>query len=82
MKTKKNDGLNCVDAYSKQNASRPTRVFNTAGLALAGTALLGMTVAFSTAGIPVTTASADDAQTTPQEQGQSTTSTLAVLPMK
>lgn len=77
MKTKKNDGLNCVDAYSKQNASRPTRVFNTAGLALAGTALLGMTVAFSTAGIPVTTASADDAQTTPQEQGQSTTSTLA-----
>lgn len=77
MKTKKNDGLNCVGAYSKQNASRPTRVFNTAGLALAGTALLGMTVAFSTAGIPVTTASADDAQTTPQEQGQSTTSTLA-----
>ena len=77
MKTKKNDGLNCVDAYSKQNASRPTRVLNTAGLALAGTALLGMTVAFSTAGIPVTTASADDAQTTPQEQGQSTTSTLA-----
>lgn len=77
MKTKKNDGLNCVDAYSKQNASRPTRVFNTAGLALAGTALLGMTVAFSTAGIPVTTASADDAQATPQEQGQSTTSTLA-----
>lgn len=77
MKTKKNDGLNCVDAYSKQNASRPTRVFNTAGLALAGTALLGMTVAFSTAGIPVTTASADDAQTTPQEQGQSTTSSLA-----
>lgn len=77
MKTKKNDELNCVDAYSKQNASRPTRVFNTAGLALAGTALLGMTVAFSTAGIPVTTASADDAQTTPQEQGQSTTSTLA-----
>lgn len=77
MKTKKNDGQNCVDAYSKQNASRPTRVFNTAGLALAGTALLGMTVAFSTAGIPVTTASADDAQTTPQEQGQSTTSTLA-----
>lgn len=77
MKTKKNDGLNCVDAYSKQNASRPTRIFNTAGLALAGTALLGMTVAFSTAGIPVTTASADDAQTTPQEQGQSTTSTLA-----
>lgn len=77
MKTKKNDGLNCVDAYSKQNASRPTRVFNTAGLALAGTALLGMTVAFSTAGIPVTTASADDAQTTPQEQGQSTTSALA-----
>ena len=77
MKTKKNDELNCVDAYSKQNASRPTRVFNTAGLALAGTALLGMTVAFSTAGIPVTTASADDAQATPQEQGQSTTSTLA-----
>lgn len=77
MKTKKNDGLNCVDAYSKQNASRPTRVFNTAGLVLAGTALLGMTVAFSTAGIPVTTASADDAQATPQEQGQSTTSTLA-----
>lgn len=77
MKTKKNDGLNCVDAYSKQNASRPTRVFNTAGLALAGTALLGMTVAFSTAGIPVTTASADDAQATPQEQGQSTTSMLA-----
>lgn len=77
MKTKKNDGLNCVDAYSKQNASRPTRVFNTAGFALAGTALLGMTVAFSTAGIPVTTASADDAQATPQEQGQSTTSTLA-----
>lgn len=77
MKTKKNDGLNCVDAYSKQNASSPTRVFNTAGLALAGTALLGMTVAFSTAGIPVTTASADDAQATPQEQGQSTTSTLA-----
>lgn len=77
MKTKKNDGLNCVSAYSKQNASRPTRVFNTAGLALAGTALLGMTVAFSTAGIPVTTASADDAQATPQEQGQSTTSTLA-----
>lgn len=77
MKTKKNDGLNCVDAYSKQNASRPTRVFNTAGLALAGTALLGMTVAFSTAGIPVTTASADDAQATPQERGQSTTSTLA-----
>lgn len=77
MKTKKNDGLNCVDAYSKQNASRPTRVFNTAGLALAGTALLGMTVAFSTAGIPVTTASADDAQATPQEQGQSTTSALA-----
>lgn len=77
MKTKKNDGLNCVDAYSRQNASRPTRVFNTAGLALAGTALLGMTVAFSTAGIPVTSASADDAQTTPQEQGQSTTSSLA-----
>lgn len=77
MKMKKNDGLNCVDAFSKQNASRPTRVFNTAGLALAGTALLGMTVAFSTAGIPVTTASADDAQATPQEQGQSTTSTLA-----
>lgn len=77
MKTKKNDGLNCVDAYSKQNASRPTRVFNTAGLALAGTALLGMTVAFSTAGIPVTSASADDAQATPQEQGQSTTSSLA-----
>ena len=77
MKTKKKDGLNCVDAYSKQNASRPTRVFNTAGLALAGTALLGMTVAFSTAGIPATTASADDAQATPQEQGQSTTSTLA-----
>ena len=42
MKTKKNDGLNCVDAYSRQNASRPTRVFNTAGLALAGTALLGI----------------------------------------
>ncbi len=77
MKTKKNDGLNSVSAYSKQNASRPTRVFNTAGLALAGTALLGMTVAFSTAGIPVTTASADDAQATPQEQGQSTTSSLA-----
>lgn len=77
MKTKKNDGLNCVDAYSRQNASRPTRVFNTAGLALAGTALLGMTVAFSTAGIPVTSASADDAQATPQEQGQSTTSSLA-----
>ncbi|MGN0059551.1 MAG: hypothetical protein ACI362_03560 [Coriobacteriales bacterium] len=77
MKTKKNDGLSSVSAYSKQNASRPTRVFNTAGLALAGTALLGMTVAFSTAGIPVTTASADDAQATPQEQGQSTTSSLA-----
>lgn len=77
MKTKKNDGLNCVDAYSRQNASRPTRVFNTAGLALAGTALLGMTVAFSTAGIPVTSASADNAQATPQEQGQSTTSSLA-----
>ena len=77
MKTKNNDGLSSVSAYSKQNASRPTRVFNTAGLALAGTALLGMTVAFSTAGIPVTTASADDAQATPQEQGQSTTSSLA-----
>lgn len=77
MKAKKNDGLNCVDAYSRQNASRPTRVFNTAGLALAGTALLGMTVAFSTAGMPVTSASADDAQATPQEQGQSTTSSLA-----
>ena len=77
MKTKKNDRLSSVSAYSKQNASRPTRVFNTAGLALAGTALLGMTVAFSTAGIPVTTASADDAQATPQEQGQSTTSSLA-----
>lgn len=77
MKAKKNDGLNCVDAYSRQNASRPTRVFNTAGLALAGTALLGMTVAFSTAGIPVTSASADDAQAAPQEQGQSTTSSLA-----